>query len=107
MSTFTFTAPDAGLRGPSVDLRGRDQQGRSWGDRISGPRGEGDQDPDQLIAEQPAVDRNAWVPGERYPSSTYGQRLARSIAPGRNADQRNPASLRGLQALMDAHYRRR
>ena len=67
------------------------------------PRGEGyeeDQNVDQLIAEQPAVDGNAGAPDERDPSSTYEQRLARSIAPGRDADQRNPASLRGLQALM-------
>jgi hypothetical protein len=42
-----------GFLGPSVDLRGRDQRGRDWGDRIYRLRGEGyeeDQDPDQLIA---------------------------------------------------------
>jgi hypothetical protein len=35
------------------------------------------------------------------------RRLAASIAPARDADQQNPASIRASQRLMDSHYGRR
>jgi hypothetical protein len=99
----TTEPPSAGFEGSSsVDLRGKDQAGRNWGVRIYGPRGEenADQDPDRIIA---AGDEDK----DGLPGAKFEDRIARAIAPTNNADQRNPASLRSLQALMAAHYARR
>jgi hypothetical protein len=66
--------------------------------------GPGDQeDPDQIKV-QPISDANA---GELAAGKAYEARLAVSIAPSPRTSDRGPASLRGLQALMTSHYRRR
>jgi hypothetical protein len=64
----TTEPEDAGFRGPNVDLRGRDQEGRNWGVRIYGPAGAGyaEEEPDQII--RSTGDANAGAPGEADPS---------------------------------------
>jgi hypothetical protein len=43
--------------------------------------------------------------GENAPG--FEERMAAAIAPSDRAHDRSPSSLRGLQRLMDSHYRRR
>jgi hypothetical protein len=66
----------------------------------------GDEDPDKLAAQAPS---NATTPDELTPGRMrmFEHRMSAALAPGRDADQRNPASLRGLQALLSSHYARR
>jgi hypothetical protein len=104
----TTEPPDAGCRGPSVDLRGRDQEGRNWSAKICGPCGAGYEEafPDAISAAH-AEDANSGAPGELDPSQAYERRMAKALAPGGRVVDRNPESLRGLQSLLTAHYRRR
>jgi hypothetical protein len=71
--------------------------------------GDGDQkDPDQIRMEAPfSRDGNAGAPGDLEAGKAFTDRMAKALAPAKNADQRNPSGIRGLQALMTAHYRRR
>jgi hypothetical protein len=58
-------------------------------------------DPDQIR------DANAAGPGELVPGRAFEQRMSAALSPGRGADQQNPAGIRGLQRLLDSHYRKR
>jgi hypothetical protein len=58
-------------------------------------------DPDRI------GDANAGAPGELVPGRAFEQRMSAALAPGRGADHQNPAGIRGLQRLMDSHYRKR
>lgn len=70
--------------------------------------GPGDQeDPDTIQLQAPFGDANAGAPGENIPGQAFEQRLSAAIAPSDRTSDRNPAGLRGLQRLMDSHYRRR
>lgn len=69
--------------------------------------GNGDEDPDQIRLQSPINrDANAGAPGENLPGQAFEARVSAALAPTRNADQRNPSGLRGLQAPMNSHYRR-
>jgi hypothetical protein len=96
---------EAGFRDRGIRLTGRDQEGKNWEATIYGPGGAGYEmhDPDALTTS----DANAGGPGETDPGKVFEQCMAKILAPSHDADQRNPASLRGLQRLMDQHYRRR
>jgi hypothetical protein len=58
-------------------------------------------DPDRI------GDANAGAPGELVPGRAFEQRMSAALAPTRNADQQNPAGIRGLQRLMNSHYARK
>ncbi len=103
----TTEPEEGGFRGSSVDLRGRDQEGRNWGVRIYGPAGAGysEEDPDKIFTS--TGDANRGGQGENDPGGTFEQRMAQAISPSGKAADRGPASLRGRQRLIDQHYRRR
>jgi hypothetical protein len=58
-------------------------------------------DPDRI------GDANAGAPGELVPGQAFEQRMSAALSPGRGADQQNPAGIRGLQRLLNSHYRKR
>jgi hypothetical protein len=68
--------------------------------------GNGEEDPD-TIAQQAPLARDANAPGELTAGKAFEARMSAALAPGRDADQNTPCSLRGLQALLTSHYRRR
>ena len=82
-----------------------------WSARIYGPGGAGyheeEHDPDALTSS--TSDANACNGGcGGHPSGQeFTERMARVISPSGKAADRNPSGLRGLQKLLDEHYRRR
>jgi hypothetical protein len=64
-----------------------------------------DEEPDQIKLQAPYGEGNAGGLGENAPG--FETRMAAALAPAKNADQENPASIRGLSALLTSHYRRR
>jgi hypothetical protein len=58
-------------------------------------------DPDRI------GDANSGAPGELAAGKAFEQRMAAAVAPSDRAHDRNPAGVRGLQRLLDQHYRRR
>jgi hypothetical protein len=67
----------------------------------------GDEDPDQIQLSATAGDANAGAPGELVAGQAFEARMSAALAPSPRTADRGPASLRGLQRLMDQHYRRR
>jgi hypothetical protein len=104
---------EAGFRDRGgIKLTGRDQQGRNWSATIYSPHGSGwaaeEHDPDALTSSTGDANACNGGCGEHPAGQEFTERMAKIISPStRTAADRGPASLRGLQKLLDEHYRRK
>ena len=119
-------------RGESGLYEGRDQGGRSWRLRVNKdksvsllkPTSAGDEDPDQILLEQPpgsagelskaalGRDANAGAVGEVYPprgsvDPEIERRLYAAVRPRIEDDGLDVARVKALDRLLTAHYARR